>query len=140
MRIEFARQKSQNSTSIGFPRWSTDCGPRAFTHGSRLGNSGAAIVSKGGRAMRSSYHAPIDRSPSYGPAAGGTLIIVKGLNFGEAGAVHVGTAAASEVHVISSSELTARTPPGSAGTVDVTVATSATTSAVTTKDHFTYKA
>ena len=90
--------------------------------------------------MRSSYHAPIDRSPSYGPAAGGTLIIVKGLNFGEAGAVHVGTAAASEVHVISSSELTARTPPGSAGTVDVTVATSATTSAVTTKDHFTYKA
>jgi len=78
-------------------------------------------------------------SPRYGPAAGGTLIAVKGLNLGEPLAVRVGAAAASEVHVISSSELTARTPPGSAGTVDVTVTTARATSALTTKDHFTYK-
>ena len=36
MRSEFGRQKSQNSTSIGRPRWITLACPRAgvFTHGS----------------------------------------------------------------------------------------------------------
>ena len=50
MRIELGLQKSQNSTNIGCPRlrmlaWE----PFVFTHGSFVGNSGAAIVSTGAR-------------------------------------------------------------------------------------------
>lgn len=78
-------------------------------------------------------------SPRYGPSAGGTLITVKGLNLAAASAVHVGAGTASEVQPISAEELTARTPPGVAGTVDVTVTTPATTSAVNAKDRFTYR-
>ena len=49
MRIEFGRQKSQNSTSIGLPRWRMLAARRALTHGRFVGNSGAAIVSTGAR-------------------------------------------------------------------------------------------
>src|ERR1700709_716364 len=51
VRSEFGRQKSQNSTSIGRSRWMmlTGAPPAVLTHGSFVGNSGAAIVSTGAR-------------------------------------------------------------------------------------------
>jgi len=49
VRIEFGRQKSQNSTSSGRPRWIVEGACRAFTHGGRRGNGGAAILSGGAR-------------------------------------------------------------------------------------------
>ena len=47
--MEFGRQKSQNSTSSGRPRWIVAGACRVFTHGARLGNGGAAILSGGAR-------------------------------------------------------------------------------------------
>ena len=49
MRIECGLQKSQNSTSIGRSRWMmlTGAPPGVFTHGSFVGNSGAAMVVTG---------------------------------------------------------------------------------------------
>jgi hypothetical protein len=56
VRSEFGRQKSQNSTSIGRPRWMLACGRAAFTRGKRVGNSGATMVSTGARkAARLAY-------------------------------------------------------------------------------------
>jgi hypothetical protein len=78
-------------------------------------------------------------SPRYGPAAGGTAVTIKGTLLGGATAVSVGGAAASEVNVISGETITARTPPGIVGTTDVTVTTAKVTSAVSSKDHFTYR-
>ena len=78
-------------------------------------------------------------APRYGPAAGGTPLTIKGSYLGGASAVEVGGAPASEVNVISPAELTARTPPGTPGIVDVTVTTGQGTSATSTKDHFTYR-
>jgi hypothetical protein len=56
VRIELGLQKSQNSTNIGCPRlrmlaWE----PFVFTHGSFVGNSGAAIVSIGARKIATRY-------------------------------------------------------------------------------------
>jgi hypothetical protein len=49
VRIEFGRQKSQNSTSSGLSRWMMlTCPPAgALTHGRFRGNSGAAMLSTG---------------------------------------------------------------------------------------------
>ena len=71
MRIELGRQKSQNSTSIGRPRWITLTGapavpalptamppPRAFTHARPPGNGGAAIESVGALTARERPRTP----------------------------------------------------------------------------------
>lgn len=79
-------------------------------------------------------------SPRYGPAAGGTLVTIKGTFLARASGVNVGGAPASEVNVLSAETITARTPPGSVGTTDVTVTTPTATSATSLKDHFTYRA
>jgi hypothetical protein len=53
VRSELGRQKSQNSTSIGLPRWITlTPRPATFAHGKPEGNSGATIVSTGARKLR----------------------------------------------------------------------------------------
>ncbi len=78
-------------------------------------------------------------SPKSGPVAGGTQITVTGSGFAAGATVSFGEAAGTDVVVSSSTSLNALSPPGAAGTVDVTVTTGAGTSAVTSKDHFTYK-
>ncbi len=78
-------------------------------------------------------------SPASGPATGGTTVTVNGTGFTGATAVHVGAAAASFT-VVSDTQLTATVPPGSIGTVDVTVTGPGGTSATATGDHFTYVA
>ncbi len=79
-------------------------------------------------------------APKTGSTAGDTLVTVTGSHFAAGATVRFGEAAATEVLVSSSTTLTALSPAGAAGTVDVTVTTGAGTSAVTTKDHFKYKA
>jgi hypothetical protein len=61
-------------------------------------------------------------SPADGPAAGGTSVTISGTGLNFATAVDFGTAAATNVHVVSPTEITATAPAGS-GTVDVTVTT-----------------
>ena len=78
-------------------------------------------------------------SPASGPATGGTTVTVTGTGFTGATAVHVG-AATAPFTVVSDTQLTATVPPGSIGTVDVTVTGPGGTSTTATGDHFTYVA
>ncbi len=70
-------------------------------------------------------------SVKIGPAAGGTQVAITGLNFKgpDITAVKFGAVATSKFTVNSGTSVTAEVPPGTAGTVDVTVTTSAGTSA-----------
>jgi hypothetical protein len=60
-------------------------------------------------------------SPNSGPTAGGTAVTITGTNFVAGATVTFGTAAATNVVVVSGTSITATTPAGSAGAVTVTV-------------------
>ncbi|WP_199848698.1 IPT/TIG domain-containing protein, partial [Streptomyces sp. RTd22] len=60
-------------------------------------------------------------SPVQGPAAGGTTVTLTGSGLGGATAVRFGSVNASSFTVVSSSQITAVAPSGSAGPVQVTV-------------------
>ena len=77
-------------------------------------------------------------NPNYGPAAGGTNVIISGTGFTGATAVQFGGINAATYTVNSSTQITATSPAGS-GVVDVTVTTPVGgASAPTNADHFTY--
>ena len=63
-------------------------------------------------------------APGNGPTAGGTAVTITGTNFAAAATVTFGSAAASNVVVASATEITATTPPGTAGAVTATVTNS----------------
>ncbi len=73
-----------------------------------------------------------------GPLTGGTTVKIFGANFTSASTVKFGATAASKTFV-SSTELTAVSPAGAEGTVNVTVTTSGSTSATSSADSFTYE-
>jgi len=77
-------------------------------------------------------------TPSSGPQAGGTRVVIVGGALQGASAVDFGTHPASEVEIRSPDEIVAFSPPG-VGTVDVTVSTAHGTSAVQPADEFTYE-
>jgi IPT/TIG domain/Fibronectin type III domain len=79
-------------------------------------------------------------SPSSGPASGGTPVTITGTGLVWADGVNFGTAAASNVNVVSDTQLTANSPIGRAGVTDVRVAYFGGLSAVTPADQFTYVA
>lgn len=60
-------------------------------------------------------------SPSNGSTAGGTAVTITGTNFAAGATVTFGTAAATNVVIVSSTTITATTPVGSAGAVTVAV-------------------
>jgi len=60
-------------------------------------------------------------SPSTGSTAGGTAVTITGTNFATGATLTFGSAAASNVVVVSGTQITATTPAGSAGAVTVTV-------------------
>ncbi len=76
-------------------------------------------------------------TPSSGPAAGGTSVVIGGQGFTGATTVAFGGVVAPAFTVNSDTQITAVSPPGS-GVVDVTVTTSAGVSPVTVADQFTY--
>jgi hypothetical protein len=78
--------------------------------------------------------------PKTGPAAGGTTVTIKGTGFTGTTAVEFGAANAAKFTVNSSTSITAVSPAGSAGVVDVTVTTPSGTSGIVTADHFTFGA
>ena len=79
-------------------------------------------------------------NPASGPVAGGTSVTITGTNLTGAALVHFGTSAATSLTVVSGTEITATSPAGSAGTVDVTVTTPSGTSATSSSDQFAYEA
>jgi len=76
-------------------------------------------------------------SPTSGPATGGTLVTITGLEFTGATAVDFGPTPAESFTVVSSTSITAVSPAGT-GTVDVTVTALGATSPTSTADLFTY--
>jgi hypothetical protein len=78
---------------------------------------------------------------SFGSTAGGNTVTINGLNFsGGAGLTQVffGTTPASNVSVLSDTQLTVTVPPETGGTVDVTVKSPYGTSATVGVDQYTY--
>ena len=63
-------------------------------------------------------------SPNGGPTAGGTAVTITGTNFATGATVTFGSAAATNVVVVSGTQITATTPAGAAGAVTVTVTVS----------------
>jgi hypothetical protein len=78
-------------------------------------------------------------SPTVGPATGGTTVTITGTGFTGATAVMFGAQAATSFTVVSDTQITAASPAGAAGIVDVTVTTPGGTSAATLADQFTYQ-
>src|SRR5206468_3933736 len=76
-------------------------------------------------------------SPTSGPSAGGTQVTISGSNLGGATSVRCGTTAAA-ISSKPTKSIVVHSPPGTAGTVDVTVTNAGGTSALVTADRFTY--
>jgi len=94
------------------------------------GSAGAVTVTvtvnglSGGLASGFTYTLPptvSGVSPNSGSTVGGTTVIITGTNFAVGATVAFGSAAATNVVVVSGTEITATTPAGSAGAVTVTV-------------------
>jgi hypothetical protein len=80
-------------------------------------------------------------SPSAGPTAGGTSVKITGVSFSGANAVRFGDTPAKSFNVDGPTQITAVSPPGTAGSVlDVTVVTGAGTSPKIAADRYTYVA
>jgi hypothetical protein len=79
-------------------------------------------------------------SPASGPAAGGTLVKLTGSNLTGATSVKFGAAESPLIRVSSETEVTAVSPPGAGGTVDVIVTTPTGTSPAGANARFTYTA
>ena len=79
-------------------------------------------------------------APSAGPTAGGTSVTITGTNFTGATSVKFGATSATGFTVNSATQITATSPSGSAGTVDITVTTGIGTSSTGSSDQFTYTA
>jgi hypothetical protein len=77
-------------------------------------------------------------SPNAGSAAGGEVVTISGTCFTAASGVYFGGVAAASFAVNSDGSITAATPAGNAGTVDVTVSAAGGTSTTGTTDQFTY--
>ena len=76
-------------------------------------------------------------SPSSGTTAGGASVVITGTNFTGVTAVKFGSVNATNFTVNSNTQITATSPAGAAGTVDVTVTTAGGTSATSGSDKFT---
>lgn len=79
-------------------------------------------------------------SPASGPTTGGTYVTISGSNFSGVTAVKFGSKSATNITVVNTTQITASSPAGMAGTVDVTVTSSGGTSATSAADQFTYSA
>lgn len=77
-------------------------------------------------------------SPATGPASGGTKVRISGSNLFGVRAVDFGPGHPARILGCDGTTCTVRSPRGSKGTVNVTVATFGGTSATRTVDHFTY--
>jgi hypothetical protein len=78
-------------------------------------------------------------SPTRGLATGGTTVTIDGANLTGATSVQFGTVASPSFSVTSDTTITAQSPRGVPGTVDITVTSPRGTSATSSADQFTYQ-
>ena len=78
-----------------------------------------------------------DISPAAGSVSGGTEVTIAGAEFATGATVTFGGVSATEIVVVSATEITCVTPAGAAGAVDVVI-TNTDTGTVTEVDGFTY--
>ncbi len=92
--------------------------------------------------LAGAWNAPVLTAvaPNIGSTLGGTAVTITGNGLSDATAVTFGTVAAASFSVISDTQITATSPPSTAGAVDVTVTSQGGVSAVGTADPFTYTA
>jgi hypothetical protein len=76
--------------------------------------------------------------PTFGPTSGGTTVIINGTGFTSVLAVNFGGNPATSFTVNSPTQITAVSPEGSAGVVNIIVTTAIGTSLPSTADQFTY--
>jgi hypothetical protein len=79
-------------------------------------------------------------SPSQGPAAGGTSVVITGTGFSGTSVVTFGAIVATSFVVNSSTQITAVSPAGTAGPADITVTSLGGVSAASPVDQFNYLA
>ncbi|WP_174997230.1 IPT/TIG domain-containing protein [Pandoraea iniqua] len=77
-------------------------------------------------------------TPNTGPTTGGTAVTVTGTGFTGATALKFGAVAGSSVTVVSATQITAVSPPGTSGVTNITVTTPNGTSSTTPANQFTY--
>jgi hypothetical protein len=77
-------------------------------------------------------------SPVFGSTSGGTRLTITGTNFAGATVVDFGAADGINVIVVNSTTITATSPAGTAGLVNVTITTPGGTSSTSQSDTFTY--
>jgi uncharacterized repeat protein (TIGR02543 family) len=92
----------------------------------------------GGGGSTTSPPAVTSISPAFGSTAGGTRVSITGTNFSGATVVKFGGATAINIVVVNSTTITAASPAGTAGIIDVTVTTPGGTSSINHGDNFTY--
>lgn len=98
---------------------------------------GTSAASAGDRFTYAEAPTVASLTPATGPSAGGTQVTLTGTHLSAASTVKFGHQYASGVSVLSDTQLTAISPPGS-GTVDLTVTSPGGTSAVTGSARFSY--
>jgi hypothetical protein len=109
------------------------------------GTVSVAMTDSGGPCTSGSFtyiNAPVTVTginPNYGPTKGGTSVVITGNGFASDSTVTFGTTPAASFTYTSGTSITAVSPPGTAGIVDVTVNTpSIGTSPPVFQDEFTY--
>ncbi|HEV3076927.1 MAG TPA: IPT/TIG domain-containing protein [Thermoanaerobaculia bacterium] len=128
------------SVASGSPIDTSTSGPHSFTVSDQLASHAPAVSTIQYTIVPVGPPPTLKKlSPKTGPATGGTPITITGTNFTGATAVKFGATDASNLKVNSANSITAESPAGTKGTVQVTVTTPNGTSANTKKDRFRYK-
>ena len=120
----------------------------ATAPGRPAGTVDVTVTTTGGTSLNSAadlfaYEIPsptvTSLNPTNGPTAGGTPVTITGSGFTGATAVMFGAASASSFTVHSDTQISAISPGGTAGTIDVVITTPAGSSPTGTDDQFTYQ-
>jgi hypothetical protein len=112
---------------------SSNGGSSSYYTWAQAQREGAGTGSEGGELLAPAI---TSISPRSGPVAGGTKVTITGTELASVQAVHFGSTAASSFTVVSSTSIVAVAPSAAAGFRDVSVSSSAGTSAATAADRF----
>jgi hypothetical protein len=101
--------------------------------------SGGAGGGGGGGAGQLTYVPSITSiNPTSGPATGGTSVTITGTHLGDTTQVYFGATPAASFTIVSETSITAVSPAGTPGTVDITAGNATGTSGTSPADQFTY--